>query len=108
MTLFSVVHLVLHAVVPGAVAWLFFRQQWRRAWLIMLVTMLVDLDHLLADPIYDPNRCGIGFHPLHTAPAIVVYGVLAILPRTRLIGVGLVVHMVLDLMDCGVQRAFSD
>lgn len=104
MTLASVIHLILHAAVPGAVAWFFFRQQWRRAWLIMLAAMLVDLDHLLADPIYDPNRCGIGFHPLHTAPAIAVYAVLATLSPTRLIGVGLVIHMALDLSDCGVQR----
>jgi hypothetical protein len=71
MTLGSVVHLVLHAAVPGAVAWFFFRHGGEPR-LIMLATMLVDLDHLLADPIYDPNRCGIGFHPLHTAPAIAV------------------------------------
>ena len=107
VTLASVVHLVLHAVVPGAVAWLFFRKQWRRAWLVMLATMLVDLDHLLADPVYDPNRCGIGFHPLHTAPAIAGYAVLSILRPTRVVGVGLLVHMALDLADCGVQRALS-
>ncbi len=104
MTLASVLHLVFHAALPGAVAWFFFRKQWRRAWLIMLATMLVDLDHLLADPIYDPNRCGIGFHPLHTTPAIAGYAALSILPPTRLIGVGLVIHMALDLADCGVQR----
>jgi hypothetical protein len=103
MTLAAAVHLVLHAAVPGAVAWLFFHQQWRRAWLIMLAAMFVDLDHLLADPIYDPNRCGIGFHPLHTAPAIMVYAVLAVVPRTRLVGLGLVIHMALDLADCAVQ-----
>ena len=107
MTLASVVHLILHAVVPGAIAWLFFRQQWRRAWLVMLAAMLVDLDHLLADPVYDPNRCGIGFHPLHTAPAIAGYAVLAILRPTRLVGVGLLIHMTLDLADCGVQRGLS-
>lgn len=105
MTLASAIHLVLHALVPGAVGWFFFRAQWRKAWLIMLATMLVDLDHVLADPIYDPNRCGIGFHPLHTAPAIAVYAVLAILTPTRLVGAGLVLHMALDLADCGVQRA---
>jgi hypothetical protein len=107
MTFTSVLHLVLHAAVPGLVAWVFFRNQWRQAWLIMLATMLVDLDHLLADPIYDPNRCGIGFHPLHTAPAIALYVVLAFVPATRLVGLGLVVHMALDLADCGVQRGLS-
>ena len=34
----------------------------------MMATMLVDLDHLFADPIYDPDRCSIGFHPLHQYP----------------------------------------
>jgi hypothetical protein len=106
MTLLSLAHLVLHAVVPGAVAWFFFRAQWRRAWLIMLATMLVDLDHLLADPIYDPNRCGIGFHPLHTAPAIAAYVALSVLRATRLIGVGLLIHMALDAADCAVQRGW--
>jgi hypothetical protein len=100
MSLRSVVHLLLHAAVPGLVAWLFFRQQWRRAWLIMLATMIVDLDHLLADPIYDPDRCSIGFHPLHRWPVIAIYGLLTIPGRTRLIGLGLLIHMALDFGDC--------
>ncbi len=106
MTLASTLHLLLHGLVPGVVAWLFFREHWRRAWLLMLATMLVDLDHLLADPIYDPNRCSIGFHPLHTAPAVFAYAGLSLWRRTRLIGVGLLIHMALDLSDCAVQRDF--
>lgn len=105
MSAHSVVHLLLHAAVPGVIAWLCFRGQWRRAWLIMLATMIVDLDHLFADPIYDPGRCSIGFHPLHRWPAIVVYGLLTVSRRTRLIGLGLVIHMVLDVVDCVAMRA---
>ena len=66
----------------------------------MFSTMLVDLDHLLADPIYDPNRCGIGFHPLHSYPAIAVYGVLLVPRMSRLVALGLVIHMALDALDC--------
>ena len=66
----------------------------------MSLTMLVDLDHLLANPIYDPNRCSIGFHPMHQPVMFVVYFVLLLFPKTRLIGLGLLVHMVLDGMDC--------
>ncbi len=66
----------------------------------MLSTMLVDLDHLLADPIYDPGRCGIGFHPLHSYPAIAGYAALSLVPRARLIAVGLLLHMALDALDC--------
>ena len=68
--------------------------------MMMLAAMIVDLDHLLADPIYDPNRCGLGFHPLHSWPAIVVYLVLTVIAPTRLIGLGLLIHMALDGLDC--------
>lgn len=62
--------------------------------------MAVDLDHLLADPIYDPNRCSIGFHPLHSYPAVAIYAILLFFPKVRLIGIGLIIHMALDYIDC--------
>lgn len=98
-------HLILHVVVPVLVAAVFYRDGWRRAALLMLATMIVDADHLLANPIYDPDRCSIGFHPLHTWPAIIVYVLLFALPRlpraVHLIGLGLLIHMALDAIDCG-------
>lgn len=93
-------HLVLHGLVPLAVAWAFFRDHWLRAFLIMMATMVVDLDHLLAVPRYDPNRCSIGFHPLHQPLPIVGYVGLTIYPKTRLVGLGLLLHMLLDSLDC--------
>lgn len=66
----------------------------------MIATMAVDLDHLLANPIYDPNRCSIGFHPLHSYIAIGVYLLLLIFPRIRIIAIGLLIHMALDYVDC--------
>ena len=62
--------------------------------------LLIDVDHLLADPVYDPNRCSIGFHPLHTALPIALYGLLLLHPKTRLVGIGLCIHIVLDIGDC--------
>lgn len=100
MTSPLLLHLVVHATIPGAVALLFFRPHWKRAWLIMFSTMLVDLDHLLADPIYDPNRCGIGFHPLHSYPAIAAYVFLLIPRLSRLPASGLIIHMAIDGLDC--------
>ena len=55
---------------------------------------------MLADPVYAPGRCSIGFHPLHTAPAIAVYTALLLPRRTRLFGIGLLVHIALDAIDC--------
>ena len=93
-------HISLHLVVPLVVVGLFFKKEWKIAYFIMLSTMLVDLDHLLANPIYDPNRCSIGFHPLHQPWFIAFYFILSFYPKTRFIGVGLVIHMVLDAIDC--------
>ena len=93
-------HISLHLVVPLVVVGLFFMKDWKIAYFIMLSTMLVDLDHLLANPIYDPNRCSIGFHPLHQPWFIAFYFILSFYPKTRFIGVGLIIHMVLDAIDC--------
>lgn len=100
MSLRASLHLLLHLAVPGLVAWLFHRPRFQRAWLLLLLGWLIDLDHLLADPVYAPDRCSIGFHPLHTAPAILVYGALVIPRPTRLLGIGLLIHIGLDLVDC--------
>lgn len=62
--------------------------------------MLIDLDHLLATPVYDPTRCSIGFHPLHGFIPIGIYGLLLLFKKTMLIGLGLMIHMLLDLSDC--------
>ena len=94
------IHLALHFIVPAAAARLAYADRWQRAWLVMTATMLVDLDHLLATPVFDPDRCSLGFHPLHAWPAITVYLLLSLVPKTRLVGLGLVIHMILDAIDC--------
>ena len=94
------VHLLSHVITPGVATKWTFADRWKSAWLIMVATMIVDLDHLMADPVYDPNRCGIGFHPLHTFPAIGFYLLMLLIPKIRLVGLGLLIHMVLDGADC--------
>ena len=95
-----VIHYSLHFLAPGLIAWIFFRKEWKRAWMIMIATMLVDMDHLLADPIFDPGRCSIGFHILHSYYAIAVYFVMAFFPKVRIVAVGLLFHMFTDYQDC--------
>jgi hypothetical protein len=97
-------HMLLHAAAPAAAARLWWRDRWATAWLVMMATMLVDLDHLLATPMFDSHRCSIGFHPLHTWPAIAAYAVMAAIPKTRWVGVGLLIHMALDAIDCLLIR----
>ncbi|MCW8108722.1 DUF6122 family protein [Alteromonas ponticola] len=97
-------HLALHFLVPLFIAIAFFRKDWQRAYLIMILTMLVDLDHLLANPIYDPLRCSIGFHLLHKLWLIPLYVLLIFFPKSRLVGMGLTLHMALDSIDCQVTN----
>ncbi|WP_458627244.1 DUF6122 family protein [Winogradskyella sp. PC D3.3] len=99
----SFVHYGIHFGLPLVLALTVFRDRWLKAYGIMILGMLIDLDHLLATPIFDPNRCSINFHPLHTYYAMVVY-LLALIPKkTRLIGIGLVIHIIADTADCGLM-----
>jgi hypothetical protein len=95
------IHYFLHLGFPFLMAIAFFRQDWKRAYWILIATMLVDLDHLLAEPIFQANRCSFGFHYLHTYYAMVVYVVFLFVNKTfRIIGIGLLFHMLTDLIDC--------
>jgi hypothetical protein len=62
--------------------------------------MLVDIDHLLANPIFAENRCSINFHPLHTYYAIGIYFVGLLFKKTRILAIALVFHMLTDFIDC--------
>lgn len=93
-------HIALHFILPALIVAVFFRKNWRYAYLIMGSTMIVDLDHMVASPIYDAARCSIGFHPLHKIWLVGLYVALCFVSRARLIGLGLSAHMVLDSIDC--------
>ncbi|WP_299555193.1 DUF6122 family protein [Seonamhaeicola sp.] len=95
-----IVHYGCHFLMPLLVALVGFKSQWKTAYLIMIAGMLIDADHLLADPVFDPNRCSINFHLLHSYYAIAVYILLLLPKKTRLIGLGLVIHIIADLVDC--------
>lgn len=96
----SIVHYGIHLGLPLIIALVFFKSQWWKAYLIMLLTMLIDLDHLLANPIFDPNRCSINFHPLHSYYAMGVYVILLFPNKTRLLGIGFMTHILADSADC--------
>lgn len=96
-------HLALHLFLPVLIAGTFYRKRWLFASALMLATMLVDLDHLLATPVYDAQRCSIGFHPLHQLGLIALYAGLLVPASTRLVGLGLTLHMALDALDCQIN-----
>jgi hypothetical protein len=95
-----IVHYSMHLLFPFFIAWLFFRNDWKMAALIMLLTIIVDADHLFANPVFDPQRCSINFHPLHSYWAIGVYFAGLFYRKTRWVATGLILHMSADLLDC--------
>lgn len=95
-----IIHYGLHFIFPAVIAYTFFRANWKKTYLVFIATMLVDLDHLLATPIFDPNRCSIGFHPLHSYIAIGFYFIGSFFKQTRVISIGLLLHMFADFVDC--------
>tara|TARA_R110000868_G_scaffold267206_6_gene526496 strand:+ start:406 stop:714 length:309 start_codon:yes stop_codon:yes gene_type:complete len=96
----TLAHYGFHIFIPLIVALIWYKQNWKIAFLIMFSGMWIDVDHLLANPVFDPNRCSINFHPLHSYYAIAVYVLLLLPNKTRLIGLGLVIHIFADLVDC--------
>ena len=96
----GVLHLLLHPIVPLTVAFTFYRRDWVKAFLVMMLGMVIDLDHLMAEPIFDAARCSIGFHPLHSWLPMAMYVAMLAHEKTRLVGIGLCIHIVLDAIDC--------
>ncbi|WP_241937926.1 DUF6122 family protein [Hymenobacter cyanobacteriorum] len=96
----TLVHYTLHFLFPAVLALVFFPGMWPAAYLLMLATMLMDVDHLLAKPLFDPLRCSIGYHPLHSFYAIPVYALLLLLPAAQPVAVGLLFHLITDTIDC--------
>ena len=93
-------HIALHFLIPFTVAAGFYRHKLLAAFALMMLGMLIDIDHLLANPIYDPGRCSIGLLPLHTIFPIGIYISLFAQEKTRLLGLGLCIHIALDIHDC--------
>ena len=96
-----ILHYSLHFFLPLIIAILFFKKEWKKVYVIMLLTMIVDLDHLLANPIYQADRCSINFHPLHSYYAIALYFIMSFFRKPfNIIGIGLVLHMIADFTNC--------
>lgn len=87
-------------MVPIVIGLVFFKKDRVKIILILLSGILIDVDHLLAQPIFDANRCSIGFHPLHSYMAIGLYMLLFLFRKTRIIGLALLIHIIADISDC--------
>ncbi|MET7027978.1 DUF6122 family protein [Sediminicola luteus] len=94
------VHYGIHFLVPIAIGLYFYKDKRFWAVLILLAGILIDLDHLVASPIFDSTRCSVGFHPLHSYWAIMFYIGFLFFKKTRVVGLALCIHIIADTADC--------
>lgn len=95
-----IIHYGFHLLIPLGIALLLYPKEWKKVYLIFIGAMLIDLDHLLANPIFDSNRCSVGLHFLHSLYAIIGYFILLIPKKIRIIGIALLWHIGTDQLDC--------
>lgn len=97
-------HYFLHFIFPSFIAWIFYKKEWKKVYVILLLTMMVDIDHLFADPIFSPGRNSIGYHYLHSYPAIFSYVLLFLFGKGcwKVVAIGLLFHMLTDFIDFNI------
>lgn len=97
-----IIHYGLHFVAPILIAKLYDPRKWKDIYKIFLLSMLVDLDHLLSTPLFDPHRLSVGYHYFHSFAALGVYAFGLFFPRTRILSFALIFHMFTDVLDYGL------
>lgn len=93
-------HYGIHFIVPLFIAYFFFKEHRLKAAIILLAGIIIDIDHVIATPIFDTMRCSINFHPLHSYWAIGIYTVMVFYKKTRLWGIAFLIHILADIVDC--------
>lgn len=99
-TLRPLIHYGIHFALPLAVAWYFYRTSILKSVLILWGGIAIDIDHLWANPIFSSQRCSLGFHLLHQWEFVGLYALLFLIPKTRLLGLALLIHILADGTDC--------
>lgn len=68
--------------------------------ILMISSNLIDIDHLLATPIFDASRCSINFHLLHSWYMFPIYFVGLYFKKFTFLFIGIFMHLILDFVDC--------
>lgn len=77
-----------------------YKLNYRIAFFQLFLANIIDIDHLLANPIYDAVRCSINFHPLHSWYVFPIYLVGLVSKKYRYFFIGIIIHLIVDFFDC--------
>lgn len=104
------IHIAADIILAAIILLLFKKLRTTKAFLkisgILIASNLIDLDHLIANPIFDPLRCSINFHPLHSWPVFPLYIIGLYFPKTRILSLGVILHLALDAINCSLIGIF--
>ena len=90
-------HIPFHFILP----YIIFRFRGDRIEFVLLeVANGIDLDHLFAEVVFDPMRCSLTTHLLHSWEAAVFYLILCFVARVRALGYGALLHLLVDAPNC--------
>jgi len=65
----------------------------------LLLSNLIDLDHLFAATVYVTGRCSINYHALHSFFIFPIY-LLGLLTKYRYFFLGIIAHLLVDYLGC--------
>lgn len=65
----------------------------------LLLSNLIDLDHLFSSSLFDASRCSINNHFLHSFFVFPIY-LLGLLSRFRYFFMGIILHLIIDSLGC--------
>lgn len=101
----TIIHIISNLILIGVV-YLFSNFilkkdfNWKFASILLFSSNLIDIDHLLATPIFDSTRCSINFHPLHSWYMFPVYFIGLFIKKYSFLFIGIFMHLLLDYIDC--------
>ncbi len=90
-------HVPVHFILPLVI---FYYRRDRVELLLLEVANAIDLDHLLAATVFDPMRCSLTTHFLHSWQAALVYLVMCGIRPVRFFGIGALLHLAIDAPNC--------
>ncbi len=65
----------------------------------ILLSNLIDIDHIFSSPIYEAGRCSINNHFLHQIYLSPLY-LLGLLTKYRYFFMGIILHLIIDYLAC--------
>ncbi|MFL1896873.1 DUF6122 family protein [Aquimarina sp. 2-A2] len=103
----TLIHYGFHFILPLMVSLYWYRKEWKQVYIFFLLAMLIDIDHLWAQPIFDPDRCSVGYHTFHSTIAIAIYFLLLLPKKSRILAIALLWHITTDTIDCWLMSYYN-